>query len=591
MQNLIENCPEPSDSFKENGFFVRDRKYYVLNFKGDKVFENEISNFVMKIVFHLKNGTQNTKRLVLLQRHTGEVSSVEVSSSDLKPDPFETILKSNRCTFYGTSYQFKRVISYLMDNEEEATFINLLGWDSIHNVFAFADHIYANNKLYSINKMGIVKTDDNSFYLPAFSEQNIENEDYDKERLYAFKPGNLTFETWAQLMYDAFGINGAIGIQFLILCAFRDFIFNSLQFFPFMFLFGDFGTGKTSYTENLLHAFGKDVIGTPLNNATSVALSRIVGQFKNGISYLKEFTNETDESIQDFILTVYDGSGRATGIKSNDNKTKAFPVHSGLIFDGNFLPSQKTAILSRMILLVFESQTYTDKQVLAFNELRDNSEFGFGRVLTDILDTRDKFTRLFQSAFKKIVRELKQVMGARFTERTIKHIGLLLTPVAILNSELETPFTYDELKDKLIEFAKNQDQILKQNDAVTIFWRAFDWGLSKFEIRPGEQYQLRELVNGNGEIAIKIQKIYPVYLSFCKANKIRDTDISSLRMLLCSSNNKEFIPSAQQSRGVAWTIKGFGSAHKFKYTKYQNDTILINDVEISLKPYQPRTPM
>lgn len=587
MEDLIPSCVDPEASFKENGFFVRDRRYYVFSFKGDKSFENEISNFTMKIVYHLKNGTQNTKRLIHLQRYTGELTSIEVSSSDLRPETFQVFLMSNRCTFYGSAYQFKRIIAHLMDHEDEANFITLLGWDPLHEVFAFADKIFSNGKLWGIDPFGIVRTDEQSFYLPAFSEQNTCNEDYEKERLYLFKPGKLSFRQWARLIYSAFGINGAIGIQFLILCVYRDFIFRQTQFFPFLFLFGDFGTGKTSFTEFFLHVFGEDVIGTPLNNATSVALSRIVGRFKNGISYLKEFTNETDDAIQDFILTVYDGSGRETGVKSNDNKTKVFPVSSGIIFDGNFLPSQKTAILSRMILLVFEGQTFSEDQTQAFATLKQNASSGFGLVLIDILNCREKFVSEFNDAFHSILANIRSTYKNQFTERGAKHIALLLTPSYILGEVLGLPYQFQDLCDSLIDFAENQNKILKQNDAVSIFWQALDWGIAKYEITQGKEFQIKYLSSDSGEIAIKLPKLYSVYLTFCRINKIKDTDQSSLRLLLCSPTNKFFIPCSQKGRSDTWSIKGFGSAYKFRFYDTDDDTININEIEINIKPLKP----
>ena len=50
--------------------------------------------------------------------------------------------------------------------------------------------------------------------------------------------------------------NGGIAILFLILSLFWDIVFEKVGFFPFLFLFGAYGTGKTSMTEYLLRVFG-----------------------------------------------------------------------------------------------------------------------------------------------------------------------------------------------------------------------------------------------------------------------------------------------------------------------------------------------
>jgi len=583
QEYLIPNSTDEDADVNESGFFVRDRRFYSLSRKGDKSFETELSNCIFKITYHLKDGTQNTKRIISLQRHSGEVTSIEVSSSDLRLDTFEVILKSNRCTFFGNANQLKKIVAHLMDTEEEAIFINLLGWDPAYNIFAFADKIYSKGQLFNINDAGIVNTNDNRYYLPALSNQNINNEGYNKERLYVYKPGNLNFERWAQLFYDAYDINGAVGMQFLILSVFRDIIFKKLQFFPFLFLFGEAGSGKTTYTEFLLRLFGNDAIGTPLNNSTTVALSRIVGRFRNGISYLKEYTAEASDAIQDFILTIYDGSGRETGVKSNDNKTKTFPVTSGIIFDGNFLPSQKTAILSRMILLVFNGKEFSEKQVKAVNILKNNVDDGFAKVLIEILDQRDFFTEHFESVFKKILTEIRSTTRGQLSERAIKHISLLLTPAQMLENKLKLPFNYSALKEKLLDFADRQNQVIKQTDTITVFWEAFDWGISKGSLQQHYQYKLVYPNEEYAELAIKLQPAYTVYISHCRANNIKETDQSSLKMLLCSNSNPYFIPGNQKSRiGKAWTILNFGSAYKFRFDKTENNMIKINDVEIRL---------
>ena len=436
--NYTDKVPDsknPSEDQKKNGFFIESGKYFLEETRGKGTRTKELSNFVMQSVFHLNNGTNNSKRIIKIQRYTGETKFIEVYSSEMKLATFETILKSNRCTFIGGIENLNLIFSRLMDEESEAFYIDVLGYIPEHNIYAFADSIITQSNLVEkVNELGIIydTKENKSYYLPSFGIANINDASHDTNRLYSFRPGNLTFQNWAKYYFQSFESNGIIGILFLILSIFRDIVFNQLGSFPFLFLFGDFGTGKTSFVEFLLAVFGKDTIGVALNNATITALSRIVSPRFNSLFYFKEYTSDTDESAQDFILTAYDGAGRTTGVKSNDNRTQSLVIKSAIILDGNELPVEKSAVLSRMILAFFQKQNFSNEQKEAFDKLKDEAEFGLGNVLLNILKHRDLFAKQFKPTFSQILKDLKYSGDfSNFHERMLKHMALLLTPVKI----------------------------------------------------------------------------------------------------------------------------------------------------------------
>lgn len=590
-KSKIPDSENPNQDYSDYGFFVREGKYFVYEHSANKKGpppEKELSNFVMESLFHLVNGTNNSKRIIKIQRNTGEIKMIEVFSSEMKPDTFETILKSKRCTFLGSAYHLKLVFARLMDTEIEAIILNVLGWNLEHQVYVFADAVFSKSEVLKINEIGIIEGFEKRFYLPAFGLANDTNEDYETEKLYRFKPGEIGFMEWSELFFQSFGTNGAIGILFLILSVFRDVVFNQVRFFPFLFLFGDFGTGKTSFVERLLSLFGADIIGTPLNNATSIALSRLASTRINGLFYFKEYTNETDEKAQDFILTAYDGAGRTTGVKSNDNRTKSFPVRSGLIFDGNHLPTQKTAILSRMILLDFQESSFDEAKTFAYDKLKAAAANGLGRVLIEILEHRELFEAKFKEAFTENVKDLKAIHKDTFPERTLNHIALLMAPAKILWSQLSFPFEFLDVLNSITENATNQNNLLKQSGAISIFWESFSNSYKKGLITKfygynskTSHFNIKETDISNGIIQIKLGNLYPFYVRYCRDNNMQFLDQNSLRMLLTSKSNKEFLPGFQKGRGATYTDKGFGTCYQFAYTKSE-DSIYISDIEINL---------
>jgi hypothetical protein len=587
MEHLskIPDSENENEDQRNHGFFIRDGKYFVTEYRKEDKVTKVLSNFAMQSLFHLINGSNNSKRIIKIQRNTEEISIIEVFSSEMKPETFETILKSKRCTFLGSAYQLKIIFARLMDTEIEAIILNVLGWNHEHQVYVFADAIFSKKEISKVNEIGIIESDKKRFYLPAFGLANDTNEDFETEKLYSYRPGEIGFKEWSELFYQSFGTNGAIGILFLIISVFRDIVFNQVRFFPFLFLFGDFGTGKTSYVERLLSLFGSDIIGTPLNNATSIALSRLASTRINGLFYFKEYTNETDEKAQDFILTAYDGAGRTTGVKSNDNKTKSFPVRSGLIFDGNHLPTQKTAILSRMILLNFEESSFSEDQKNAYDKMKSAASNGLGKVLVEILEKREIFETNFKEAFSENVNDLKGKYKEKFPERTINHMALLMTPAKILWNELNFPFQFLTVLNSIIENAENQNNLLKESGAIFIFWESFSGSFKKgLIVRFNESNKSTASFNikeSDGIIQIKLDSLYTVYVRYCRDNNISFLDKNSLRSILTSKSNKEFIPSSQKGRSFATHDKYFGSCYQFTFSKIE-DSIYISGVEINL---------
>jgi len=586
----IPNSNDPHRDMENYGFFIEKGRYYTLETRGKKTNKKQLSTFVMKSVFHLIDGTDDTLRIIFIKRHNEEKDFIEVRSSEMKPEAFETKLKSKSCTFLGTSLELKLVFSYLMDNEEKANLISLIGWNNEFKVFAFADSVFSSSGLYKTDSLGIVETDKEKFYLPAFSYANLLNEDYKTQRLYKFMPGKTDFKAWSSLFFQAYGKNGLIQILFTISAVFRDVIFDQIGFFPFLFLFGDAGTGKTQSVEKLLRLFGSDVIGTSLNNATTPGLSRITAQKSNCLVYLKEYTNETEGNIQDFILTAYDGAGRTIGLKTTDSRTKTHSIKSGLVFDGNHLPTQKTAILMRMILLIFESNNFSDEQTKAYHELKELSDHGFGNVFIEILRLRPHFENNFREKYLQVKTKLRKENTDQIPERMTEHISMLFTVWEITKDHLIYPFTVNQLESILKENAEGHNTILKENSSIYVFWESFSHNVSKGFI---EQYN-KELTNekrshfrivpqteNEAILQIRYKEIYQYYLRFCKENGIKYLDKSSLLKILTSEANTSFIKTNQKDRGRGYTDFVFGFCYQFK-VEYSTNKFSINDVDVFL---------
>jgi hypothetical protein len=274
-----------------------------------------------------------------------------------------------------------------------------------------------------------------------------------------------------------------------------------------------------------------------------------------------------------------------TAIKSNDHRTKSYPVRSAVIFDGNFLPAKNTANLSRMILLNFEKTNYTPDEQSKYKLFEDHSKQGFGKVLTEILKMRSVLEQRFPSTFKSTSKTLSE-NKLNLEERSIKHTALLISVLELLKDSLSFPFTIDEAKTIIMENAEYHAGLMHDTGPVSTFWEAFAHNVSKLHLskfdrynKNNSQYNIKYLSEDQIILQIRFQQVWPTYVRYCKENNLRALDTNSMKSLLISTGNENFISTSQKGRFKAYTDKYFGSCYQFMAKPTENG-FFINGIEV-----------
>ena len=315
--------------------------------------------------------------------------------------------------------------------------------------------------------------------------------------------------------------------------------------------------------------------GTDVNTTTDTGLSRTVSQRINSLFYFKEFSNNTDKKIYNFVLTAYDGVGKTMGQKTVGNQTKNLQTRSGIIFDGNYLPIHKSAVYSRFIVLNFENQDFTDEETVAWKLLRNHSKKGFSGVAKEILKYRKSFKNSISEKLEENLQRINKNDDISNLPARIKtHLALLIIPYQLLHDKLDFPFTLKELQTKIIEYAKEQMDVLNEIKDVTVFWQAMDFAKnSSFKLLPENHYMKDDTF-----VYIKYNSVVPFYIEYCKNNNYNISDKESLRKLLTSPANKSFAPSSTRKM---ITKRPIGDSYRFRYTQLDN-RIKIDGVEINI---------
>jgi hypothetical protein len=592
MKPISRDSENPDLDFKTFHFFKRDGRYFV--FEGNHKAKTgiAISNFLMEILYHFVDGSNNTRRLIKIQRYTNELITVEVLSSEMKPDNFKTILKSQNCSFLGNAFQLESIFMVLMDDQREAFAIEMLGYIPEFEIYAFSDCILnKNNNLVKVNRIGIATDENKSFYLPAFAQNNINNVAYNNTRKFRYKEGVLTFQEWAKLIYQAYGVNGSISICFLINSLFRDIVFYETGFMPFLYLFGQPGVGKSSFIDFFLRLFGEKEIGISIKNSNTKGIARSLSQKRNSLIFLKEYENTIDREMIALLKNAYDGAAYTIAQKSTDNKTHSFLIESALIIDGNVLPTAESALFDRMIVLHFETHSFTEEETNAYKRLVDESEKGLGQIIKEILGHRETFKANFKNDFRDIYNEIKYTSldyeGFSINmlpERTIRHIAFLLTPFKTLQEKLSFPFDFSELVKKIVLDSIEKFQMLNDIKDVSVFWDAISWERNKeySGIQEGRHYVKDE---AGKVLYIKFPSLFPYYMQYCKLNNLQYIDKTSLLSLLTSKSYPPFIEGKQKGRNKFKSISkyGFGECYMFLFElSNESNSIKISGKEIYL---------
>jgi hypothetical protein len=572
---------------KKHLFYYKEGCYFTeeaIQKRNEKV---KLSNFLMESVYHLMNGTKDSRRIIKFQRNTGEIAVSEIESSELSLEKFKKIIRSisgKGLSFWGNSTQLEHILTYNYDREVSATNIDRLGYQTEHNIYCFADAVILDdNKIAYPDRMGIVEIKGQRLYLPPFSQTNRNNPEYQAQRKFRYIEGSIKTTRWIELIYKAYGLNGLIGFVYVILALYRDIIMEKQGFFPFLFLFGEPGTGKSQFAKMFLSLFGEPLHGISLLNSTDKGFARSLSQYNNALYYLKEYRNSLDSKAVNTFKTGYDGELYTMALKTVDNRTKTHEITSACMIDGNELPTSEAALFARMIVLHYEHNKFTNESAKAFRELLIQKEHGFCQVTRELLKYRPRLEKQFDLQFNETYYQLRsQNSEDKITDRQLRHITLLLVPVKLFGEKLGFPVSYEDYRNKVLENGYAQHDLTKSLDDITIFWQAlaFKKNEKAYEIAEGKNY----IVDKEKSILyIKLRDIYPYYSEYTYRNNLNRLDPSSLVALLTSGGNKYFIPSKQKARCKTYTKRGFGSCYMFKFEEnISTRGIIINEVELFL---------
>jgi hypothetical protein len=499
-----------AEDYFRHGFYEADNAYYSVTKDGPKM----VCGFTIKVLYLVKSKSA-PKRIVELKNQFGYATVLDLpTEAFVSIGAFKKAVESvGNFVFEGNDIDLTRLKKKLFREEKLTQEINVLGWHPRGQFYAFSNGIL-NGKWTPTDDYGIVEHDEKNYFLPYMSSINDDFTEFGNERKFVHRPveGGLDFAQWSDLMQRVYGNNGSLGMCFYIAALFRDYIFEQHNAFPLLYNFGQRESGKSQFVDSFKWLFGRPQDSLSLENpSTVIGMVRTLASFSNSMVYLDEYKNSVDKKTIGLLKGLWDGFGRTTGVKSNDNQTKVTKPLSATIISGQDMPTIDNALFTRVIQLEFLAK---GRDYAAYEELKLKEKLGLTSITLDILSHRPAVLELYRPTFDIILRWLKEATkGEDIQDRMLQNMATILAPALLLldNELLRFPFTKEQLLAIALEVVRRQHlQIAKSTDSSR-FWDVFV-GMASHKPMPliveGVDYRFQ-----GDNLCIRLGNVHPPYLS------------------------------------------------------------------------------
>ena len=578
--NMDEDLDLPMgvDEFQAMLFGVYEYKGKYYNPREKK----EISNFTMRVLYHVKTGDDTAYKILELKSAIFNKSEViRINTDDMcSLSAFRKIIaRRHGFHFKGTDLDLIGISEKLSHDEQPTKFVKVLGYNKRGNFYAFANGIVDCNtddyEFKEIDEYGIVVHQDESLFIPAMSKIFADKDDqFINDKKFMYMKSEITFKDWAAKFSRVYGKKGSAMIIFAVACIYRHHIYKSMQRrFPMAFLYGQRGSGKGTLMESLLHLFGVPQDQLMLGGeSTSKGFMRKLAQYSNAMIWLDEYKNNIKKEKIESLKNIYDGIGYERAKSDNSFETTSTPISSGAVLSGQEMPVVEPALFGRCILLSFTPGKFNDDDRKAKMELNEIESKGISHLTVYLLQYAPVMEKAYKETYEKAFSDIITEVGNKeIDDRLYQNVACLVAVHRLLEANgCEFPFTARETQDFLIKNMIEQYEILAGSDDTAKWWQVVESLLSQHMIKEGTHFELK-----NGYLFIKIQEVHPLYQKELRSrNDPNVLDKSTLEHYLCMDTVK-YVDKVR----MRFTDGSNTQAYRFKYSELGIDLIKIQDVE------------
>lgn len=545
-ETLTKNEDE-MDTLTQFGFLEKDGAYCTPA-NGGRI---KWSNFTLHPLFHVRDNT-SALRLYKMKNEDGVEFVIEFQQEELTSlARFRAKVESQgNFVWLAGEAQLTKLKQYLYKATESAELIRQLGWNK-RGFFAFSNGIAFRGTWYKVDPLGIVRLpeDKGNYYLPAFSEVHVTDDDNinDFDRRFVHEGLNsISLFEYTSKMVAVFGNKAIVGICFYLATLFRDIILREVSGFPLLNLFGPKGSGKTELGHSLMAFFMSYNKAPNLTTSTLPTIAEAVGQVSNALVHLDEFRNSLDTDKYEFLKGLWDSVGRSRMNIDTGKKREISKVNCGIIVSGQELASRDIALFSRFVFLSFSSSQFSKEQMHEMEQFREIRKRGCSHLTLDIIKLRPQFEQGFQHAYYDVTDKLSHQFADTVEGRILGNWAIILAAYKTLENYLNLPFNYPTVYKECCALMEVQNQYCRENNEIAKFWKTVSllvnkgilWEDCDFHIRYVDRITLK--VDSKTSTTRTLDCVKPVLI-------IRNSIFDEYKDY-CVSHNESFLstPSLKQ---------------------------------------------
>ena len=317
--------------------------YEAMRRKGKAEISEIISNFTLKIL--ATHETQDgMMRSIVLRNEYGESSR----ASMLSPEDMSTITFKTFCfslgnyIWEGTQDELNAIWrhEFLHDEGKHIVEPGAVGWQEDEKMWLFGNVAIKGNKEMRPDESGIFWTEKKGYHpiplsedasVPYFSQQS---------------PGLP--EILLNLGHTIGQEEAKLCLGWIMSVCFLEDVFKAYNCFPFLFLTGKKGSGKSHIADWLMCFWGLERSGKQAADSTTVGLQRCLEYYSSMPVFVDEYKNTQKITLKNgFFRNCYNRQSASKGIKSNFGVRTA-KIRGTLLLAGEETP-EDPALLSRCI--------------------------------------------------------------------------------------------------------------------------------------------------------------------------------------------------------------------------------------------------
>lgn len=158
-----------------------------------------------------------------------------------------------------------------------------------------------------------------------------------------------------------------------------------------------------------------------------------------------------------------------------DKKVQRTFVRSGVILTGQDAPTRDDALFSRVIHLAYSEVTFSKEAKRNFEEFQAISARGAVHLTVQLLKLRKLFETDYAAHYAACKRELVSALSEdNIEDRLLNNWLAPLAAFHTVQTSLDLPYTYTDLFNICVGGIRRQNEQLKKNSDIAVFWSMLD---------------------------------------------------------------------------------------------------------------------